>query len=177
MAKGMVDAFISAGNTGAMMVGSLFSIKAIEGIHRPTIGAYMPSMPSLPSLPGGCSTAPSDALKDVNWEKARIVTIDIRQGAFDPIVLRLRRDEPYLFHFNNRDDSSRTFRSPGFFSSIAVDRVTVGGKDLAEPCMVGINIPARTPVEMRFVPTQDGRYEFEDTTFGIPMLLDRKSTR
>jgi glycerol-3-phosphate acyltransferase PlsX len=42
LAKGLVDAFISAGNTGAMMVGSLFSIKAIEGIQRPTIGAYMP---------------------------------------------------------------------------------------------------------------------------------------
>ncbi|MFN5375210.1 MAG: phosphate--acyl-ACP acyltransferase, partial [Chitinophagaceae bacterium] len=35
LAKGLVDAFISAGNTGAMMVGSLFSIKAIEGIQRP----------------------------------------------------------------------------------------------------------------------------------------------
>ena len=42
LAKGMVDAFISAGNTGAMMVGSLFSIRAIEGILRPTVGAYMP---------------------------------------------------------------------------------------------------------------------------------------
>ncbi len=42
LAKGLVDAYISAGNTGAMMVGSLFSIKAIEGIQRPTIGAYMP---------------------------------------------------------------------------------------------------------------------------------------
>jgi glycerol-3-phosphate acyltransferase PlsX len=42
LAKGMTDAFISAGNTGAMMVGSLFSIKAIQGIQRPTIGAYMP---------------------------------------------------------------------------------------------------------------------------------------
>ena len=42
LAKGLTDAFISAGNTGAMMVGSLFSIKAIEGIHMPTIGAYMP---------------------------------------------------------------------------------------------------------------------------------------
>src|SRR5206468_11351182 len=31
-----------AGNTGAMMVGSLFTIKAIEGVLRPTIGAYMP---------------------------------------------------------------------------------------------------------------------------------------
>lgn len=42
LASGKTDAFISAGNTGAMMVGSLFSIKAIEGVSRPTIGAYIP---------------------------------------------------------------------------------------------------------------------------------------
>lgn len=42
LASGKIDAFISAGNTGAMMVGALFSIKAIEGVSRPTIGAYMP---------------------------------------------------------------------------------------------------------------------------------------
>ncbi|MFZ4056929.1 MAG: phosphate acyltransferase PlsX [Ferruginibacter sp.] len=42
LAGGKTDAFISAGNTGAMMVGALFSIKAIEGVIRPTIGAYMP---------------------------------------------------------------------------------------------------------------------------------------
>ncbi len=42
LATGKTDAFISAGNTGAMMVGSLFSIKTIEGVMRPTIGAYMP---------------------------------------------------------------------------------------------------------------------------------------
>ncbi len=42
LATGKTDAFISAGNTGAMMVGALFSIKAIEGVMRPTIGAYMP---------------------------------------------------------------------------------------------------------------------------------------
>ncbi|MBN8835208.1 MAG: phosphate acyltransferase PlsX [Niastella sp. SCN 39-18] len=42
LASGKCDAFISAGNTGAMMVGSLFSIKTIEGVIRPSIGAYMP---------------------------------------------------------------------------------------------------------------------------------------
>ena len=42
LSVGKVDAFISAGNTGAMMVGALFTIKAIEGVLRPTIGAYMP---------------------------------------------------------------------------------------------------------------------------------------
>ena len=42
LASGKIDAFISAGNTGAMMVGALFSIKTIEGVLRPTIGAYIP---------------------------------------------------------------------------------------------------------------------------------------
>jgi phosphate acyltransferase len=42
LATAKIDAFISAGNTGAMMVGALFSIKKIEGVLRPTIGAYIP---------------------------------------------------------------------------------------------------------------------------------------
>jgi len=36
------DAFISAGNTGAMMVGSMYSVKTIEGILRPTIISPIP---------------------------------------------------------------------------------------------------------------------------------------
>lgn len=39
---GKADAFISAGNTGAMMVGAMYSIKAIDGILRPTIASPMP---------------------------------------------------------------------------------------------------------------------------------------
>ena len=42
LAGNQIDGFISAGNTGAMMVGALFSIKTIEGVTRPNIGAYMP---------------------------------------------------------------------------------------------------------------------------------------
>ena len=42
LAKGRIDAFISAGNTGAMLVGALFSIKAIEGVLRPTISTIIP---------------------------------------------------------------------------------------------------------------------------------------
>jgi glycerol-3-phosphate acyltransferase PlsX len=37
-----IDAFISAGNTGAMLVGSLYSLKPIEGVIRPTISTIIP---------------------------------------------------------------------------------------------------------------------------------------
>lgn len=42
LATGKADAFISAGNTGAMLVGTLFSIKALEGVLRPTISTIIP---------------------------------------------------------------------------------------------------------------------------------------
>jgi len=40
--KKAADAFISAGNTGAMLVGAMYSVKAIEGILRPTIAVKVP---------------------------------------------------------------------------------------------------------------------------------------
>jgi glycerol-3-phosphate acyltransferase PlsX len=42
LARGRTDAFISAGNTGAMLVGALYSIKALEGVLRPTISTIIP---------------------------------------------------------------------------------------------------------------------------------------
>lgn len=36
------DAFISAGNTGAMLVGASFILPLIKGVQRPTIGSYYP---------------------------------------------------------------------------------------------------------------------------------------
>lgn len=42
--SGEVAAFCSAGNTGAMHVGAMFSIKAIEGIIRPAIASFAPQI-------------------------------------------------------------------------------------------------------------------------------------
>lgn len=42
LATGKSEAFISAGNTGAMLVGAMYSIKAIEGVQRPTISTLIP---------------------------------------------------------------------------------------------------------------------------------------
>jgi glycerol-3-phosphate acyltransferase PlsX len=42
LAKGKADAFISAGNTGAMLVGAMYTVKTIEGILRPTIASPLP---------------------------------------------------------------------------------------------------------------------------------------
>lgn len=48
LAKGLIDGFASAGSTGAMMVGSMFAVKPIEGVIRPTISTVVPNAKGTP---------------------------------------------------------------------------------------------------------------------------------
>ena len=42
--EGLVDAVVSAGNTGAVMASSLFTLGRIPGISRPGIGTFLPNL-------------------------------------------------------------------------------------------------------------------------------------
>jgi glycerol-3-phosphate acyltransferase PlsX len=44
LASGKIDALISAGNTGAMLIGAMLIVKPIEGILRPTIATIVPKI-------------------------------------------------------------------------------------------------------------------------------------
>lgn len=50
LAKGAVDGFASAGSTGAMMVGSMYAVKPIEGVIRPAISSVVPTVTGRPAL-------------------------------------------------------------------------------------------------------------------------------
>ena len=50
LAKGLIDGFASAGSTGAMMVGSMYAVKPIEGVVRPTISSLVPTAAGRPAL-------------------------------------------------------------------------------------------------------------------------------
>ena len=44
LSNAKIDAFISAGNTGAMLVGAMYSLKTIEGVLRPSIPTIIPKL-------------------------------------------------------------------------------------------------------------------------------------
>ena len=50
LAKGAIDGFASAGSTGAMMVGSMYAVKPIEGAIRPAISSIVPTIAGRPAL-------------------------------------------------------------------------------------------------------------------------------
>jgi len=48
--KNEIDSFASAGSTGAMMVGAMYSVKPISGVQRPVITANVPNDSNTPTL-------------------------------------------------------------------------------------------------------------------------------
>ncbi len=50
LAKGLINGFASAGSTGAMMVGSMYAVKPIEGVIRPTISSLVPTVATRAAL-------------------------------------------------------------------------------------------------------------------------------
>ncbi len=44
LAKGDIDAFVSAGNTGVMLVGAAHIIKVVDGVQRPSIPTFVPNV-------------------------------------------------------------------------------------------------------------------------------------
>lgn len=48
--KGVASAFVSAGNTGAVVLASLLSLGKIEGIERPALGSFLDITPTTPAL-------------------------------------------------------------------------------------------------------------------------------
>ncbi len=44
LAQNKIDVFLSAGNTGAVMVGAVFSVKQIEGVLRPAVISVLPKL-------------------------------------------------------------------------------------------------------------------------------------
>jgi glycerol-3-phosphate acyltransferase PlsX len=50
LSQGKIDAFASAGNTGAMLVGAMQVVKSIPGVIRPSITAAVPRISDKPTL-------------------------------------------------------------------------------------------------------------------------------
>jgi glycerol-3-phosphate acyltransferase PlsX len=85
-----LDGFASAGNTGAMLVGSMYTIKSIEGVIRPCISTELPQFEGSPALLLDVGINP-DCRPDVLYQYGAIGSVYARQvyGIENPKVALL----------------------------------------------------------------------------------------
>jgi len=144
--------------------------------------SFIPSIPGFSSLPsigeilpewgqGECATVSPKALKRVNWTRVPQVNMHIRNNEYEPMIVQMTQGWPYVFRIRNRDKVSHTFNAERFLKSMAVIRISVGGKRQNETCIASLKIPPETMAEIHLVAAKDGHYEFEDNWLPAATLL------
>ncbi|MBK7172010.1 MAG: phosphate acyltransferase PlsX [Bacteroidales bacterium] len=92
-----IDAFSSAGNSGAMVVGSIFSINTIQGIIRPCTFAFLPQENGGVSIMIDIGTNP-DAKPDMMYQFAIIGSI------YSRYVLRIPNPKVALLNIGEEEE-------------------------------------------------------------------------
>lgn len=98
LATDQIDAFISAGNTGAMLAGSLFSIKALDGVLRPTISSIIPKT-------GGGTGLLLDVGLNVDCKPEQLNQFAIMGSVYAQLILGI--DKPTVGLMNIGEEESK----------------------------------------------------------------------
>ncbi len=95
--EGKVDAFISAGNTGAVVANALFALGRIEGVKRPGIATYVPTEG------GGCILL--DVGANIECTPQHLLQFGIMGSCYAELVLG--RPKPRVGLINVGEESSK----------------------------------------------------------------------
>ncbi|MBM3731919.1 MAG: hypothetical protein FJW24_00390 [Acidimicrobiia bacterium] len=118
---------------------------------------------SMPSVFDACEPVPAGAFDAVDWNAARLINVRVRHGEFQPSLIRLYQDRPYVMRIENRDSTSRRFQASGFLAAVHIQSITRSSGPATEvSCPYGISVAPREVVEVRFIAARDGRYEYRD---------------
>ena len=102
-----------------------------------------------------------------DWSTAVTVPVGMANFEYTPNALQFRANLPYRLRLKNNAGGGHSFDAPEFFAA-----VSVAPEDRAKIVKGEIEVESGQTVEMRFVPTVSGTYQFHCThtlhaTFGM----------
>ena len=147
------------------MVRSLLTIAAAAGLAACATENVAYDLVQYTRIDGSCFADAPKHLDRVNWSKARVVNVDIKDGRFSTYGVDLKLGQPTILKLANKDDTQRTFGADDFLRAVALEQVSAGGGTLTRPCIVGFGIGAGNTAELRLVPMKEGSYYPEDSLF------------
>ena len=117
---------------------------------------------------GTCVADARERVEAADWSKAEVIPIRIRQDEFNPMIIGLKRDRPYVIRITNADDTPHVFGAGDFFRSVAVAKVDISGDGDDQTCITRVAVAGGQTAEVVFVAVRDGRYEFADNFITSP---------
>ncbi|MCP5363833.1 MAG: hypothetical protein H6905_01115 [Hyphomicrobiales bacterium] len=110
-----------------------------------------------------CGREQTERALEMDLSTARTIEITFSSGEITPMVLNLRRQQPYRLIFTNRDRSERLFNAGHFFHSSALGGIVRDQMTDESRCIQAISVSAGETVEARLIPLRPGRYEVSES--------------
>ena len=95
--EGSIDSFASAGNTGAMLVGAMFSVKAISGVLRPAISTV------IPKVKGGFAVM-LDAGANADCKPEHLLQFGIMGSLYSKYVYQIEKPKVGLMNLGEEEE-------------------------------------------------------------------------
>jgi len=147
------------------MVRSLLTITAVAGLAACATDHAGYDLMQYSRIDGQCFAESPKHLQGVNWSKAKVVNVDIKNGQFSTYGVDLKIGQPTILRLANKDNAQHAFDSGDFFNAVALEQVSGAGDTLTRPCLLGVGIGAGKTAELRLVPVKEGSYYPEDSFF------------
>ncbi|MDP6574326.1 MAG: hypothetical protein QGI63_12320 [Rhodospirillales bacterium] len=117
-----------------------------------------------------CVADARERVEAADWSKVEVIPLRIRQNEFNPMIIDLKQDRPYVIRITNADDKHHFFGASDFFRSVAVAKVDEGGDRDDRTCISRVSVGGGQTAEVVFVTVRDGRFEFADNLIDLPWL-------
>ncbi len=140
-------------------------VRALGVVLALAVGACAYPMDKTVLHAGTCAPAAAQGLAKADWQRAETVEVALTEDGFEPVLLRLKKQHPYVFRFHNRDDRTRIVKATDFFTRNAVASASLAGATVERPCLSGLNIAKGGSAEVRVLTLEEGRYGFSGEPF------------
>jgi len=110
-----------------------------------------------------CGREQTERALEMDLSTARTIEINFSSGEITPMIMNLRRQQPYRLIFTNRDQSERLFNAGYFFHASALGGIVRNREIDDSRCIQAISVSAGETVEARLIPLRPGRYEVSES--------------
>lgn len=110
--------------------------------------------------PVGMEAGTAALMDQMDWDKAKVVEVQLSEHNYSPAELVFERNKPYILRLNNIGAVSHDMVGGSFFSAIAIKMAQNRGGRIVTPILSSVYVKPKQQMELWFVPVRSGSYSF-----------------
>ena|GEM_PF-2134062 len=100
------------------------------------------------------------AIESADWNSARVIEMTLFDDHFTPMLLSLKKGQPYVLRITNKEKHPRLLVGEDFLNTLAVQGDSANEDITKSTVIETVLLEPGKPRELKIVPMESGRYEY-----------------